>query len=152
MWTAKAHEPRPKDASDGSRCCIRWRWWYRNELEEGIHHLSKGWTPLSVSSPIYSFFTYFEHVDSKSSRITTQGRFRWFTMLYSVAMMVSEWIRRRHTSSKQGMDTTFCFLTHIFVFNLFWTCGQQKLTNHDPRTLQMVHDVVLGGDDGIGMN
>ena len=40
-----------------------------------------------------------------------------------------------HTSSKPVIDTTFYFLTHMFVLHLFWTCWQQKLLIYDPRTL-----------------
>ena len=50
------------------------------------------------------------------------------------------------------MDTTFCLLAHMFVLHLFWTCPHQKLMIHDPRVLQMVHNVAFGGNDDIGMN
>ena len=50
------------------------------------------------------------------------------------------------------MDTTLCLLAHMFVLHLFWVCPHQKLMIHDPRTLQMVHNVVFGGNDDIGMN
>ena len=60
--------------------------------------------------------------------------------------------RRRHTSSKHEVCTTFCFSPIYSFCTCFRHVDTIKLMNHDPGTLQMVHNVALGHHDDIGMN
>ena len=55
-----------------------------------------------------------------------------------------------HPLSMEG-TTLSVYAPICLLITLFWTCRHQKLMNHDPRMLQMVHDVALGGNDDIEM-